>query len=293
METSASIVPSETAASEIAKGFDSIGGAWKVGAIYYNGTLIDINDNDALASHYDSEILTFNEDGSFVYMKKYGDKGNWALKGEEEEGLFMLQTASVFTYDLENGMLVEKEVETSSKRNYIAELADENTLFLQEYDVITGKGRADKDPLVFVKQGEDSSFIAEYKTEIKDTGNTQTADNSPASKKSSTTESKTASSSSESSSSGEKNALAKAQQYLDAMAFSYTGLVEQLEYEGFSHKEAVYGAEHCNADWYEQAAEKARDYLNVMPFSRSELIEQLEYEGFTNAEAEYGVNKVY
>lgn len=93
--------------------------------------------------------------------------------------------------------------------------------------------------------------------------------------------------------SGERNALDKAVSYLNIMAFSHDGLVEQLEYEGYTHSEAVYGADHCGADWKEQAAKKAKKYLEIMSFSRSGLIEQLEYEGFTTEEATYGVNKVY
>ena len=38
--------------------------------------------------------------------------------------------------------------------------------------------------------------------------------------------------------SGERNALEKAHKYLDYTAFSYSGLIEQLEYEGYSHAEA-------------------------------------------------------
>ena len=77
------------------------------------------------------------------------------------------------------------------------------------------------------------------------------------------------------------------------MPFSYSGLVEQLEFEGYSHSEAVYGAENCGADWYEQAAKKAEQYLEIMSFSRSGLIDQLEFDGFTHEEAVYGVDKVY
>ena len=94
-------------------------------------------------------------------------------------------------------------------------------------------------------------------------------------------------------SSGEKNALEKALQYLDYTAFSYSGLIEQLEFEGFTHSEAAYGADHCGADWNEQAAKKAKQYLEYSPFSRSELIDQLVFEGFTRQQAEYGVSKVY
>ena len=75
------------------------------------------------------------------------------------------------------------------------------------------------------------------------------------------------------------------------MPFSYEGLIDQLEYEGYSHSEAVYGADHCGADWYRQAAECAENYLDLMPFSRSELIDQLEYEGFTYDQAVYGAKQ--
>jgi len=91
---------------------------------------------------------------------------------------------------------------------------------------------------------------------------------------------------------GEKNAAKKAQDYLAYTAFSYSGLVEQLEYEGYTHEEAVYGVDKCGADWNEQAAKKAQDYLDYSSFSRTELISQLEYEGFTRQQAEYGVQAV-
>lgn len=91
---------------------------------------------------------------------------------------------------------------------------------------------------------------------------------------------------------GQKNALAKAKSYLDYMPFSYTGLIEQLEYEGFSTEEATFGADNCGADWNEQAALKAQAYLDYQSFSRQGLIEQLLYEGFTQEQAEYGVTAV-
>lgn len=92
---------------------------------------------------------------------------------------------------------------------------------------------------------------------------------------------------------GEKNALEKAYQYLEYSAFSYTGLIDQLEFEGYTHSEAVYAADNCGADWNEQAVKKAGQYLDYASFSRSELLEQLEFEGFTHAQAEYAVNKFY
>ena len=91
---------------------------------------------------------------------------------------------------------------------------------------------------------------------------------------------------------GEKNALKKAKSYLNSSAFSYKSLVEQLEYSGFSHEEAIYGVENCEADWNEQAAKKAEQYMNFSSFSRDGLIEQLEYEGFTYEQAVYGAKQV-
>lgn len=89
-----------------------------------------------------------------------------------------------------------------------------------------------------------------------------------------------------------QNALSKAHDYLEFTAFSYSGLVDQLEYEQFSADAATYAADNCGADWNEQAAKKAQSYLDFSSFSRQELIDQLLYEGFTNEQAEYGVSAV-
>ena len=83
-----------------------------------------------------------------------------------------------------------------------------------------------------------------------------------------------------------------AKRYLDYTAFSYSGLIEQLEYEGYSTEEATYAVDNCGADWNEQAALKAQDYLDYASFSRSGLIDQLLFEGFTSEQAEYGVTAV-
>ena len=87
---------------------------------------------------------------------------------------------------------------------------------------------------------------------------------------------------------GQKNALRSAKEYIGSMPFSHDGLVKQLEYEGYSHEDSVYGADNCAADWNEQAAKSAEAYLGSMSFSREGLIEQLVYEGFTSEQAAYG-----
>lgn len=92
---------------------------------------------------------------------------------------------------------------------------------------------------------------------------------------------------------GQKNAVNKARSYLSLMSFSRFGLIEQLEYEGFSNEDATYAVDKISPDWNEQAANKAQDYLDTMSFSYDGLIEQLEFEGFTPEQAQYGVSKVY
>lgn len=89
----------------------------------------------------------------------------------------------------------------------------------------------------------------------------------------------------------QQNAIGKAQDYLDTMYFSKSGLVEQLVFEDFSKADATFAVNHIKVDWNEQAAGKAKDYLGTMHFSRGGLIEQLEFDGFTRAQATYGVNQ--
>lgn len=90
----------------------------------------------------------------------------------------------------------------------------------------------------------------------------------------------------------QKNAVKSAKAYLSYSAFSYTGLINQLEYEKFSSEDAIYGADNSGADWLDQAAKSAKAYMVYSAFSRDGLIEQLKYEGFTQAQAEHGANTV-
>lgn len=89
---------------------------------------------------------------------------------------------------------------------------------------------------------------------------------------------------------GQRNALKSAKDYLSFTTFSYEGLVDQLEYEKYSHEDAVYAADNCGADWNEQALKSAKNYLSFTAFSYKGLIEQLEYEQFTKEQATYGAD---
>lgn len=90
----------------------------------------------------------------------------------------------------------------------------------------------------------------------------------------------------------QQNALQSAIKYLNYTSFSYTGLIQQLEYEGYSEEDATYAVDNSGADWNEQAAKTAQKYLEYTSFSREQLVEQLKYEGFTDEQAEYGAQAV-
>jgi hypothetical protein len=88
----------------------------------------------------------------------------------------------------------------------------------------------------------------------------------------------------------QRNAVSRAASYLRTSAFSRSGLISQLEYEGFSRDDATYGVDAQNADWRAQAVKKGASYLRTSAFSRSGLISQLEFEGFSSSEATYGTD---
>lgn len=90
----------------------------------------------------------------------------------------------------------------------------------------------------------------------------------------------------------QKNAIKKAKSYLDYSAFSKSGLIKQLEFEGFSNEDSAYAVNKLDINWKEQALKKGKSYLDYSAFSRSGLIKQLEFEGFTNEEATYAVDQI-
>jgi colicin import membrane protein len=90
---------------------------------------------------------------------------------------------------------------------------------------------------------------------------------------------------------GQENARRSAESYLDSSAFSRSGLIDQLEYEGYITQDATYAVDAVSPSWNEQAAKAAESYLASSGFSRSGLIDQLEYEGYTTQQAVYGANQ--
>lgn len=89
----------------------------------------------------------------------------------------------------------------------------------------------------------------------------------------------------------QQNALRSAENYLDFSAFSRSGLINQLEFEDFSTKDATWAVDRVDVEWNEQAVKSAEQYLELTSFSRKGLIDQLVFEGYTKKQAEHGVSK--
>jgi hypothetical protein len=90
----------------------------------------------------------------------------------------------------------------------------------------------------------------------------------------------------------QEQAIKSAEAYIDYGAFSRKGLIDQLEYEDFTAKEAAYAADHITVNWMTEADQSAAAYLETGSFSHSGLMDQLLYEGFTRAQAAHGVKSV-
>jgi hypothetical protein len=89
-----------------------------------------------------------------------------------------------------------------------------------------------------------------------------------------------------------ENALATAESYLDSSGFSRSGLIEQLEFEGFSTEAATAAVDSLGVNWNKQAARTAESYMDSSSFSPSGLIEQLQFEGYTYEQAVAGARAV-
>ena len=88
----------------------------------------------------------------------------------------------------------------------------------------------------------------------------------------------------------QQNAKSRATSYLRSSSFSRSGLIGQLQYDGFSIDDATYGVDALNTNWNAQAVKKATSYLRTSSFSRSGLIDQMIFEGFSSSESIYGVD---
>lgn len=90
----------------------------------------------------------------------------------------------------------------------------------------------------------------------------------------------------------QRNAVSSAEDYLDFAGFSRSGLLDQLEYEGYAAADAEFAVDYVAPDWNAEAAEKAENYLAYSAFSMEGLADQLAYEGFTAEQVEFALAAV-
>lgn len=100
----------------------------------------------------------------------------------------------------------------------------------------------------------------------------------------------------------QQNAVKTAMNYVDLMAFSRRGLIEQISSEyadNFPVADAEFAVKYLEdkglVDWNEEAAQCAQNYLDIMSFSKDGLFNQMTSEAgdkFTREQAEYAIKQV-
>ena len=144
-----------------ADGYDILGGSWEVGAVCYDGKVVDVHDNDALASLYDNTFLEFYRGGTFTYinLRIYG--GDYTRSKKQEDSFILTRNTET---NMVNG---ERKTEAySGNTKHIIQIIDRNTIEFSEYDPVIGAKKVDESTLIFVKRGKDSDFIGENKEAI-------------------------------------------------------------------------------------------------------------------------------
>lgn len=228
----------------------------------YTDSFLETDAFKYLPKDYEIEEKSFkNEQGNYQYYKLISNSGHVIL---DNQSIYANVNLYFISNNKHNGYGVLSYVQYDGlEYNYYNDILDivENVSITDEKEETTSNT---------TNSTSDSSTTTT-------TPNTDSSTSSNASTPSPTT--------------GEKNALRTAREYLNISAFSYTGLIHQLEYEGYLTEEATYAADNCNANWNEQAAKSAKEYLDISSFSRQGLIDQLIYEGYTQEQAEYGVTQ--
>ncbi|WP_205710837.1 Ltp family lipoprotein [Isoptericola sp. BMS4] len=87
-----------------------------------------------------------------------------------------------------------------------------------------------------------------------------------------------------------RRARARAQEHLDYAAFSRSGLVDQLEFEGFTREVARHAVDSLDVEWTTQAVRAAMNYREFESYSRRGVVTQLVFEGYTRTQAEHGAD---
>lgn len=90
----------------------------------------------------------------------------------------------------------------------------------------------------------------------------------------------------------ESYALDRAIEYLEIIPMSKDGIIDQLIYDGCEKDDAAFAANHCGADWNEQADRFVKEFYLEYGYNREELIDKLITNAkFTQKQAEYAADQ--
>lgn len=261
-------------------------GDWTPAGIGIDNTIYSFEELPEIKGSFDGNHMTVSEDGTFFYMNHatFITEGSWTsfqLEGYNHAYALMHETG--YRLSFENGELVRvDEGERDGQFKVWLTNEDKDTMVFSD---------SDSEYFVYYTRDDGDPFYLDTYSFSTSTEPPEESSGTPISPTQKTKEPTSPQPSKETVTMGMRNALATAHDYLDSTAFSYSGLIDQLEYEGYTYAEAVYAVDNCGADWYEQAALMAAEYLDTMSFSRTGLIDQLEYEGFSYDQAVYGVEQ--
>lgn len=147
-----------------ADGFDLLGGEWFVAGLIYENKVIDINDVDALADLYDTEWLSFRNDGTVLYHRLTIQEGKYTPYANQPSS-FLLKFDKPETLQ-EIGATDDSANSDSSNETILIELVDQTTLIVSVFDPVTGMAKATDMPKIFALEGTESSYIADNKTPL-------------------------------------------------------------------------------------------------------------------------------
>lgn len=93
-------------------------------------------------------------------------------------------------------------------------------------------------------------------------------------------------------SSEQRRTIARAESYTNLMAFSRARLIQQLEFEGFTHNDAQWAVDQLTIDWNEQALKKANSYHSLMSLPPDNIRRLLTFEDFSEEQIDYAMTNI-
>ena len=150
------VIPEDTLPTQteptIAEGFDILGGVWNVYGVYHNNRLVEVSSIEALEQMYSGTLLSFSEDGTFLYCNPIFSEGNYIKKSEST---FMLKVTRSYRLDYVDGKVIEVESENPPTISYLVTLVDGGAMLrFAQMDPMTGREVTDTMPLLFAPAAE-------------------------------------------------------------------------------------------------------------------------------------------